>query len=77
MDSQKSKPEYSRRDSTQTLMQSLKCRTSNYKTVSVSVSVSEKERARRVGGNKGREGDENSIGAQVLSGRNMFNVVSH
>ena len=77
MDSQKSKPEYSRRESTQTLMQSFKCRTSNYKTVCVSVSVSEKERARRVGGSKGRKSDENSIGAQVLSRRNIFNAVSH
>ena len=39
--------------------------------------MSEKERARRVGGSNGREGDENSTGAQVLSGRNMFNAVSH
>ena len=77
MGSQKSKPEYSRRDSTQTLMQSFKCRTSNYKTVCVSVSVSEKERARRMGGSKWRESDETSIGAQVLSGRNIFNAVYH
>ena len=39
--------------------------------------MSEKERARRVGGSKGRKSDENSIAARVLSRRNIFNAVSH